>query len=90
MTAFKMSSYSYELLESLSLLNKGLVRMEKSGRKQRADHMPRSAISQTVLEVLSDSRLFRIFPVQAVFLWPRHRSFAPVAQQEEASGSNPV
>ena len=40
MAAFKMSSYSYELLESLSLLNKGLVRMEKSGRKQRADHMP--------------------------------------------------
>ena len=40
MAVFKMSNYSYELLESLSLLNKGLVRMEKSGRKQRADHMP--------------------------------------------------
>ena len=30
MAAFIMSSYSYELLESLSLLEKGLVRMENS------------------------------------------------------------
>ncbi len=35
-----MSSYSYELLESLSLLEKGLVRMEKFGRKRRAKSMP--------------------------------------------------
>ena len=40
MAAFIMSSYSYELLESLSLLEKGLVRMEKFGRKRRAKHMP--------------------------------------------------
>ena len=40
MAAFIMSSYSYELLESLSLLEKGLVRMEKFDRKQRTDHMP--------------------------------------------------
>ena len=40
MAAFIMSSYSYELLESLSLLEKGLVRMEKFGRKRRAKSMP--------------------------------------------------
>ena len=40
MAAFIMSSYSYELLESLSLLEKGLVRMEKFGRKRRANSMP--------------------------------------------------
>ena len=40
MAAFMMSSYSYELLESLALLNQGLVRMEKFDRKQRAEYMP--------------------------------------------------
>ena len=40
MAAFIMSSYSYELLESLSLLEKGLVRMEKFDRKRRAKGMP--------------------------------------------------
>ena len=40
MAAFMMLSYSYELLEALSLLNKGLVRMEKFGRKRRVDQMP--------------------------------------------------
>ena len=40
MAAFFMSSYTYELLESLSMIEKGLVRMEKSGRKQRAVRMP--------------------------------------------------
>ena len=40
MAAFYMSDYSNELLESLSILEKGLVRMEKSGRKQRAKRMP--------------------------------------------------
>ena len=40
MAAFIMSSYSYELLESLSLLEKGLVRMEKFDRKRGAKGMP--------------------------------------------------
>ena len=40
MAAFIMSSYSYELSKSLSLLEKGLVRMEKFGRKRRAKYMP--------------------------------------------------
>ena len=40
MAALIMSSYSYELLASLSLLEKGLVRMGKFGRKRRAKYMP--------------------------------------------------
>ena len=40
MAAFIMSSYSYELSESLSLLEKGLVCMEKFDRKRRAEYLP--------------------------------------------------
>ena len=38
MAAFIMSSYSYELSESLSLLEKGSVCMEKFDRKQGTGH----------------------------------------------------
>ena len=40
MAAFIMSNYSYELSESLSLLVKGLVHVEKFGRKHRAKRLP--------------------------------------------------
>lgn len=40
MAAFIMSSYSYELSESLPQHVKGFVRMEKFGRKRRAKYMP--------------------------------------------------
>ena len=48
MAAFMMSSYSYELSESLSLLEKGLLFMEKFDRKYRVKHTARPAILKTV------------------------------------------
>ncbi len=40
MAAFIMTIFSYDPMMSLSLIDKGLVHMEKFGRKKRAKSMP--------------------------------------------------